>query len=361
MKKIYFIAEAGVNHNGDMGLAMNLIDVAAEAGADAVKFQTFKSDELVAPSAAKAEYQEDKSNPNQTQLEMLKKLEISEDFQKELVEHCSKAGIEFMSTAFDSKSLDFLINDLGMKVNKIPSGEITNAPLLIHHGRTKNKIILSTGMSTIDEIEDALSAICFGILQKNGKPSAKGLHDLYKSAEVKDELKKRVILLHCTSEYPALDESINLKAMRSIRDFFDLSVGYSDHSLGIEVSLMAATMGASVIEKHFTMDKNLDGPDHKASLNPNELKNLVDLIRRAERIIGNGEKAPTLVEEKNKIVSRRSIFANSEIKKGDQFSLENLTLKRPGDGISPFRMWDLINKHSKKDYKKDEKISQNEI
>ena len=248
-----------------------------------------------------------------------------------------------------------------MKVNKVPSGEITNAPLLIHHGKTKNKIILSTGMTTIDEIENALSAISYGILGKNEKPSENLMQNLYKSEEVNDELKKRVTLLHCTSEYPAPDESINLKAMGSIRDYFDLNVGYSDHSLGIEVSLMAATMGASIIEKHFTIDKNLDGPDHQASLNPDELNNLVNLLRRAEKIIGNGKKTPTLVEEKNKIVSRRSIFANSKIKKGDQFSLENLTLKRPGDGISPFRIWDLIDMYSKEDYKKDEKITHNEF
>jgi len=358
MSKVFFIAEAGVNHNGDRSSALELIDIAADAGADAIKFQTFTAKELVSMSAPKAEYQIKNDLADESHLKMLEKLELNKDLQIELSDHAKKKNIEFMSTAFDIDNLDFLVNEAGMKINKIPSGEITNAPLLIHHGRSSNKIILSTGMSGLEEIEMALSAIAFGMFNDHEKPSLKAFKETYNSNKRRARLKERVALLHCTSEYPAPIEDLNLRAIQTLSDYFQVSVGYSDHSLGIDASIIAVTLGAEIIEKHFTLDKNQEGPDHQASLEPKELKRLISSIRGVESILGSNKKAPTINEEKNKIVSRRSLVAKREIRQGNIFSMDNLTNKRPGNGISPFELWTYIGKKSKNNYNKDDQINE---
>jgi len=331
MSKTYIIAEAGVNHNGNIFLAKKLIDIAKNAGADAVKFQTFITKELLTKDAKKALYQKTKES---TQFEMIKKLELSfEDF-IELKKYCDNKGIEFLSTPFDLQSARFL-NELGMKIFKIPSGEITNYLLLREIAKFKKPIILSTGMSNIDEIKEALNVLIrFG---------AK---------------KEQITILHCNSEYPTPFNDVNLKAMLTIKEKFGTNIGYSDHTLGIEVSIAAVAMGASVIEKHFTISNELTGPDHKASLTPFELKKMVKAIRNIEISLGDGIKRVSLSEAKNKIVARKFIVAKKDIKKGEIFSEENLTIKRTGiEGISPMRWEEIVGKKANKDYKIDEIIN----
>lgn len=331
-KKIFIIAEAGVNHNGDINLAYKLIDIAAEAGADAVKFQTFKSENVVTKFAKKAEYQIKNTNEDNTQFEMIKKLELKfNDFIK-LKEYCDKKGIIFLSTPFDIESARFLY-DLGLDIFKIASGEITNYLLLREIGSYKKRVILSTGMSKLGEIEDALNLL----IQSGTK-------------------KENITVLHCNTEYPTPFEDVNLKAMLTIKEAFKVEVGYSDHTLGIEVPIAAATLGAKVIEKHFTLNKNLPGPDHKASLEPQELKLMVNSIRNIEKALGNGIKYPSLSELKNIKIARRSIVASRPIKKGEIFSKENITVKRPGTGINPMRWNEVIGKSAKRDFDKDEII-----
>tara|TARA_B100001250_G_scaffold300104_1_gene261816 strand:- start:53406 stop:54482 length:1077 start_codon:yes stop_codon:yes gene_type:complete len=358
MKKIIVIAEAGVNHNGNKDLAYDLIDAAAEAKADYVKFQTYKTSEIIDKKAAKAGYQKVTTDANEGQYEMLKRLELPYDFHKELLEHALNRGINFLSTPFELTSLNFLVNVIGLKINKIPSGEITNAPFLLEHTKTNNDLILSTGMSTLEEIRLALSIIAFGFINKNKKPGAKAFLEAYESEEGQIALKKKVTLLHCTSEYPAPKENLNLFAMDEIKKEFNLKVGYSDHSEGINASIIAAAMGACLIEKHFTMDKSLEGPDHRASIDPKELSQLVEGIRDVEKMQGNKIKRPTDVEIKNKEAIRKSIVANGNIKIGDTFTLENLVIKRPGNGMNPIKIWDLLGKQSKKSYNNDEQISE---
>ena len=326
----YIIAEAGVNHNGSLELAKNLVDKAKEAGADCVKFQTFIANKIVSKNAAKADYQKKQTESAESQHEMLKKLELSFDDFIELNNYCKEIGIEFLSTAFDFESIDFL-NQLGMQVWKIPSGEITNLPYLIKIAKLNKKVILSTGMSTMREIEDAVNIL-------------------------KDHGASELIILHCTTEYPTPYEDVNLNAMLAIKEKFGYEVGYSDHTMGIEVPIAAVALGAKVIEKHFTLDRTMDGPDHKASLEPSELKTMVDAIRNIELSMGTGIKEPADSEKKNIAIARKSIVANQSIIKGDILTETNLTVKRPGEGISPMKWFEIIGTKAIRDFEEDELI-----
>jgi N,N'-diacetyllegionaminate synthase len=330
--KIFIIAEAGVNHNGNIEIAKKMIEVARECGADAIKFQTFKTEEVISKHAPKAEYQKLNTGENKSQLEMVKKLELSfEDF-VELKEYCDKVGIMFLSTPFDFQSIEFL-HSLGLEIFKIPSGEITNLPYLEKIGKLRKKIILSTGMADLGEIEDALD-----ILISNGTE------------------RENITLLHSNTEYPTPYEDVNLLAMITIKEAFKVKVGYSDHTLGIEVPIAAAALGASIIEKHFTLDKNMEGPDHRASLEPYELKAMIDAIRNIEKALGNGIKKPSKSEIKNRDIVRKSIVARRNIRKGEIFTEDNITVKRPGTGISPMRWYEVLGKNAIKDFKEDDII-----
>lgn len=352
------IAEAGVNHNGSDELAYALVDAAYQAGADIVKFQTFKAKNLVTEEADQAEYQVTNSGQKESQFAMLKRLELSYDTHHKLVKYCQDKGIEFLSTAFDSESLDFLVNDLGITRLKLPSGEITNAPLVLEHARTDCDLIVSTGMATLSEIEQVLSVIAFGYLNKLDTPTDELLQAAYFSDEGKRLLKQKVTLLHCTTEYPAPFNDINLNAMDTMSDSFKLAVGYSDHSQGITVPIAAVAKGAVLIEKHFTVDKNLPGPDHKASLDPIELKAMVEGIRTVEQVLGDGIKGPRPSEVKNKAVARKSLVAAKDIAVGEAFSESNLAVKRPGSGINPMHFWRYLGSQSKQSYKAGDLINE---
>jgi len=354
---IYIIAEAGVNHNGSLNMAIQLIDLAAEAGADAVKFQTFKADQVVSRTAPKAEYQTKVTNVDESQYEMLKKLELDEPAHQKIVEYCSKKGIQFLSTPFDLESLDMLTNKFNLPRLKLPSGDITNAPLLLKAARSGKPIILSTGMSTLGEIETALGVLAFGYTQVNEIPSLKAFQEAYRSEAGQTALREKVVLLHCTTEYPAPFEDVNLRSMDTLRAAFGLPVGYSDHTPGIAVAIASAARGAVIIEKHFTLNRNLPGPDHKASLEPGELKTMVQSIRQVEAALGSSLKFPSPSEIKNMPVARKSIVAAKEIKKGDLLTEENITVKRPGSGISPMNYWQLTGTVADRDYNKDEMVS----
>lgn len=330
MNKVYIIAEAGVNHNGDINLAKQLIDKAVEAKVDAIKFQTFVAKNLVSKNAKKAEYQiENTGLKEETQLEMIKKLELSFKEFIELKKYCEGKNIEFLSTAFDFESIEFL-KSLGMKTWKIPSGEITNLPYLRKISKVADKIIMSTGMSNLSEIKKAL--------------------------EVLNISKDKIIVLHCNTEYPTPMKDVNLKAMNLLKKELGIEIGYSDHTLGIEIPIAAVAMGATVIEKHFTLDKNMEGPDHKASLEPSELKEMVKAIRNIELALGEEKKEATISESKNKDIARKSIVAKCNIRKGEIFTEENLTVKRPGKGISPMEWDNVIGKKAIRDFFEDELI-----
>ncbi|NOU51775.1 N-acetylneuraminate synthase [Pseudoalteromonas sp. JBTF-M23] len=344
------IAEAGVNHNGNEELAFALVDAAHKAGADIVKFQTFKAKNLVTESAQQAEYQVANTGIQESQFSMLKRLELSYEVHHQLVEYCNNLGIEFLSTAFDSESLNFLVNDLGLKRLKLPSGELTNAPLVLEHARTGCDLIVSTGMATLAEIEAALGMIVFGYMNQEDSPTDEKVQAAYFSDEGKKLLKEKVIVLHCTTEYPAPFEDINLNAMDTIANSFKLAVGYSDHSEGIIVPISAVAKGAVLIEKHFTLDKSLPGPDHKASLDPEELASMVGGIRTVEKVLGDGIKGPRPTEIKNKVVARKSLVAAKAISVGESFTSNNLTIKRPGHGIEPSKYWSYLGKESSKGY-----------
>jgi N,N'-diacetyllegionaminate synthase len=326
------IAEAGVNHNGDMSLARQLIDVAADAGADMVKFQTFNADRLVTVHAAKADYQSQASGDGESQHAMLRRLELTADMHVALIAHCKSRGIQFFSTGFDEKSVDFL-EQLGLTRFKIPSGEMTNLPYLRHVGRYGKPVILSSGMATLGEIEAAL-----GVLDAAGTP------------------RERVTVLHCNTEYPTPMADVNLRAMLTIGEAFGVEIGYSDHTLGIEVAIAAAALGASVIEKHFTLDRRLPGPDHKASLEPPELKAMIAAIRNIERALGDGIKRPTASESKNKPIARKSLVAAVPIRAGEIFNPANLAVKRPGTGLSPMRWDEVVGRTASRDFSPDELI-----
>lgn len=327
--RVYIIAEAGVNHNGSFETACKLVDAAKAAGADCIKFQTFKSENLVSHNAKKADYQKNTTGDG-SQLEMLKKLELSYDEFISLKKYCDEVGICFLSTPFDLESIDFL-NSVDMLFWKIPSGEITNLPYLLKVAKTGKEVILSTGMSNLDEVGAALD-----VLKENGAGT--------------------ITLLHCTTEYPAPFIDVNLRAMQTMRDKFGLDVGYSDHTPGIEIPVAAVAMGATVIEKHFTLNRNMEGPDHKASLEPDELAAMVKAIRNVEMAIGTGEKVPSVSEKKNMPIARKSIIASRNIKKGEKLTKANLTTKRPGNGISPMKWNDVVGTYAIRDFEEDELI-----
>lgn len=330
--KTLIIAEAGVNHNGDIQLAKKLIDIAADAGADLVKFQTFSADRLVTQSALKAEYQVLATDKIESQHEMLRNLELTESMHHELIIHCAHRQIGFFSTGFDIESINFLAS-LGQELFKIPSGEITNLPFLRHIGGLNKRVLLSTGMSNMHEVVAALNA-----LELAGTP------------------KQKITVLHCTSSYPAELSDVNLRAMLSIQTEFGVEVGYSDHTLGTEVAIAAVALGAKVIEKHFTLDRNMSGPDHKASLEPDELMRMVAGIRSIEKAIGDGNKVITQNELQNRDVARKSIVASRDIQEGEVFTDSNLTAKRPGTGISPMEWDEIIGTKAKQSYVKDDLI-----
>ncbi len=328
------IAEVGVNHNGDMDLAKKLIEIAARAGADLVKFQSFSADRLVTPSASKARYQVNAENVEETQHEMLRKLEITESMHYELLAYCKSHGIGFFSTGFDTQSIDLLV-ELGQNKFKIPSGEITNYPFLQYIGKLKREVILSTGMSNLDEIGAALD-----VLEAAGTPRSK------------------VTVLHCTTAYPVPMPDVNLLAMKQIQEKFEVKVGYSDHTLGIEIPLAAVALGAQVIEKHFTISRTMSGPDHKASLEPHELAIMIQGIRKIEQALGDGEKKLMPCEASNIDIARRSIVASRQIKSGETFTQEKVTTKRPGIGISPMNLPKLLGTCANREYLIDELIDE---
>lgn len=352
---LFIIAEAGVNHNGSLETALQLVDVAVAAGADAVKFQTFKPEQLVTQAAAKAEYQKQTTGASESQLAMLRKLELKYEFHFQLRDYCLQQGILFLSTAFDFDSLVFLVEDVGIEKLKIPSGEITNGPFLLAHARTGKDIILSTGMATLGEVEAALAVLAFGYLDWE-KPDSARFQAAYASAAGQACLTEKVTLLHCTTEYPTPMTHVHLRAMDTLQQSFGLKVGYSDHTEGLAVPIAAAARGATVIEKHFTLDRRLPGPDHAVSLEPGELKQMVDAVRAVELALGNATKMPQAVELQNRLVARKSLVAARDIGAGEQFGVENLALKRPGNGISPMEYWNLLGKGSPRNYSTDELI-----
>jgi len=330
--KTFIIAEAGVNHNGSLNIAKKLINEAKAAGANAVKFQTFKAEEIVSRFAPKAKYQKKTTDKKESQLEMLRKLELSDIEHAELIKHCRKKGIVFLSTPFDLGSID-LLKHFHLAIFKIPSGDITNLPYLRKIGALKKKVILSTGMANLKEVESALDVLIEGGTRR-----------------------RDVTMLHATTEYPTPYEDVNLRAMLTIKEAFNVKIGYSDHTIGIEVPIAAVALGATVIEKHFTLDKNMRGPDHRASLEPHELRAMIMAIRNIEKALGSGIKKPASSEIKNIAIARKSIVASKTIAKGELLTEQNVTVKRPGTGISPM-LWDkLLGKRAKKNFREDELI-----
>lgn len=358
----YIIAEAGVNHNGDRNLAKKLIDIAADAGADAVKFQTFQAERVVSRHAPKAEYQTQTTDHSESQLEMIRKLELSISDHEALINHAQTRGITFLSTPFDVPSLNLLTQHFGLETIKIPSGEITNAPFLLAIARSAQQIILSTGMSTLAEVEAALGVLAFGFTTPEDKTPQQGdFERAFASEQGQQQLGDRVTLLHCTTEYPAPFNEVNLRAMDTLASAFGLPVGYSDHTPGIHISLAAVARGAKIIEKHFTCDRSLPGPDHQASLEPEELRQLVRQIREVEQALGDGIKRPTASEWKNRDVARKSLVAAKAIRAGEVFAEDNLIPKRPGTGISPMKYWELIGKVADQEYLEDALITRANI
>lgn len=331
MNKTFIIAEAGDNHNGNIEMAFKLVDAAKQAGADAVKFQTFITENVISVNAKMAVYQQKNVGKTESQFDMVKKLELSFDQFLQIKKYCEKIGIMFFTTPFDIESLHFITSELKVRIIKIPSGEITNYPFLVECAKTNLPIIMSTGMCDFSEIDD-----CLKVLKENN------------AAEI--------CILHCTTEYPAPLNSVNLKAMMAIKEKYNCKVGYSDHTEGIEVPQLAVAMGAEIIEKHFTLDKNLPGPDHKASLEPNELKAMVEAIRKVEIILGDGTKQPQESEIKNIPIARKSIVAKRDIARDEILTIENITTKRPGDGISPMKWNEVLGKPAIQNFKKDELI-----
>ncbi len=355
--KTLIIAEIGVNHNGRMDLAIDLFKAAKECGADIAKIQSFKAAKLTTPQAGKAHYQQLRTDKDESQQEMLRKLELSFDDQKKLLSLATEIGIRFLSSPFDLESSDWLIDSLKLDTIKIGSGELTNGPLLYSVAQKGAQVILSTGMATTEEIECAMSVLAFGYSNKSLKGiNADELAQLFSNPDTKKILKSKVQLLHCTTEYPAPFSELNLQCLESMRSHFGVPIGFSDHTPGIEAPIAAVALGATVIEKHFTLDKSLPGPDHKASLNPSEFRKMVDGIRNIETGFGDGIKKPTESELKNKPIARKSLVAAKNIKKGELFSSENLTSKRPGNGLSPMNYWALLETPSPIDYEEDELI-----
>ncbi len=356
MKKTIVIAEAGVNHNGSESLARELIDAAVEAGADFVKFQTFKAAEISGQNAPLAEYQAAALKEADSQLKMLQKLEISYEMHRNLQNYCRQKNISFISTAFDCESLRFLSEDLQIDLIKIPSGELFNPLLLIDAGRTGKPVVLSTGMASLGDVETALGVLAYGMLNTSNKPSIKTFKEAFVSAGGQKLLAERVRLLHCVTEYPAAFSDLNLRVLDTMRMAFGLEVGLSDHSPGINMAIAAVARGATMIEKHFTIDRNLPGPDHKASLEPHELLEMIRGIREVELALGNGKKIPNRAELKIADVARRSLVAAADIAAGEAFSSENVGLKRPGTGLSPMLYFEILGKNAPRCFKKGEML-----
>ncbi|MEW5824127.1 MAG: N-acetylneuraminate synthase [Pseudomonadota bacterium] len=351
MNPCLLIGEAGVNHNGDEELAFGLVEAAARAGVDVVKFQTFKAEQLVTPDAPKADYQVRNTGGGESQFSMLKRLELPEALHHALKAEAERRGLEFLSTAFDHESLRFLVDDLGLSRLKLPSGELTNGPFLLEHARTSCSLIISTGMASLAEVENALGVVAFGrVAGAAEKPCPAAFAAAYASREGQAALAHGVTLLHCTSDYPARPETVNLRAMDTLHAAFGLPVGYSDHTLGRSVALAAVARGARVIEKHFTLDRLLPGPDHAASLIPEELARLVRDVRAIEVALGDGIKRPQPAELATARVARKSLVAREPIRAGDVFTRANLAVMRPGTGLSPMQWWERLGQTARRDY-----------
>lgn len=356
MSRSVIIAEAGVNHNGSLNLAIELVDAAADAGADIVKFQTFRAEKLAAAAAPKAQYQTATTGAGESQFEMLRRLELSREAHLEIVAHCKTRGVTFLSSPFDVDSLLFLSNDVGLEQIKLGSGELTNAPLLMALGRTGKNAIISTGMATLADVEGALGALAFGYMRPDETPTRLAMAACLRTQDAWDVLRRKVAILHCTTEYPSPSDQINLLAMRTLREAFGVPVGFSDHTAGVAVSVAAVALGAVIIEKHLTTSRELPGPDHKASLEPHEFAAMVAAIREAEAALGTPTKQPQPCEWGNMTVARKSVVTARPIREGEAFSEENLTVKRPGDGLSPLDYFDLLGTTAQRDYAADEKI-----
>lgn len=353
----FVIAEAGVNHNGSLKLALELVDAAAQAGADAVKFQTFKAERLVSVHARKAAYQVANTGQDGTQLEMLRSLELTEGDHRALVARCAERGIAFMSTGFDIESLRFLAG-FAMPAIKIPSGDVTAAPLVLEAARVGQPLIVSTGMCTLAEVKEALGVIAYGLVGGGHSPSRAAFAAAYASETGRAALAEKVTLLHCVTDYPASFAEVNLRAMDVLKDAFGLPVGYSDHTLGTSVALAAVARGATVLEKHFTIDSTLPGPDHRASLEPVEMASLIRQVREIEAALGASHKKPSPAELRNRPIARRSLVAARPIRRGERFSDANLAIKRPGGGLAPIMYWELIGREATRDYAADEMVDQ---
>ena len=354
--RTFVIAEAGVNHNGDTDRARRLVDAAAKAGADAVKFQTFRTERVVRASAPKASYQQAATGTAESLYEMLRGLELSHEAHVELKAHCDALDIEFMSTPFDAESADFLVHEIGVQRLKSPSGEITNAPLLLHMARLGVPIIQSTGMSTLPEVREALAILAHGFIGEATEPSGSPSKAAFATPEGQAALRDHVTLLHCTSAYPTPYDSVNLWALDTLAKRFGLAVGLSDHSPGIVVPIAAAARGATIVEKHLTLDRTLPGPDHRASLEPDELTLMVSAIRTVEQALGNGIKVPTAEESENIPAIRRALVAARPIRAGEPFSADNLTAKRPAVGLPPGALWDLLGRPAPRAFAADEPV-----
>ena len=359
-QRTLIIAEAGVNHNGSLQNALKLVEVASDAGADIVKFQTFKSEKVISKFAKKAGYQIANTKNAESQLDMVRKLELSFEDHYQIKKRCVELGIEFLSTAFDIQSFNFLVNEMKIKRIKIPSGEITNAPFVFEMAQSQLPVIVSTGMANLGDIENVLGVIALGnrhnLNVSAELPSKENFEKAYCSAEGQAFISQNVEILHCTTEYPAPWHEINLRVMSTLRSAFPCRIGYSDHSMGISVPIAAVALGATTIEKHFTLDTKMDGPDHKASLNPSELKEMIESIRRVEVALGHSSKFPTLSEYPNRAIARKSLVAAKRIEIGEIFSEVNITSKRSGDGISPMEYWNILGTKSNRNYQEDEPI-----
>lgn len=352
---VYVIAEAGVNHNGSLELARELVVRAARAGADAVKFQTFRAEANIGAGAPKAAYQVATTGSGESQLEMVRRLELDEAAHRDLAALCWKEGIEFLSTPFDLPSVE-LLRSLGVRRLKVPSGEVTNGPLLLAVARTGLPALVSTGMATLGEIEDCLGALAFGYLKREERPGLEVFQRAFSTEEGQRALQDRVTLLHCTTEYPAPFADVNLRAMGTLCAAFGLPIGYSDHTEGIAVPVAAAALGAAVIEKHFTLDRGLPGPDHRASVEPAELESMVRSIRQVEQALGSARKGPAPSELPNREIARKSLVALRAVQAGELFSEQNLGFKRPGSGLSPMRFWERLGQPADRAYAADEGV-----
>jgi N-acetylneuraminate synthase len=352
----YVIAEAGVNHNGSMDLARDLIAAAAEAGVDAVKFQTFRSEKLVAEDASKADYQTETTDANESQAKMLRRLELSPEQHHTIAEHCAAHDLQFLSTPFDAQSARFLVEEFDVPRIKIGSGELTNGPLLMAIARLGRPVILSTGMGTLGEVERALSVLAYGYATDESHPTTQDLDQALMSSDGTRALERNVTLLHCVTEYPAPVEATNLRAMNTLQGAFDLPMGLSDHTPGIAVPIAAVARGATLIEKHFTLDRSLPGPDHRVSLEPDELRSMVQGIRDAEAALGTARKGPAEPEWKNRPVARKSLVATQDIAEGEVFTSKNLGVRRPGGGVSPMRYWKHLDETASRSYSVGEQI-----